>query len=411
MSNALAVAAVTATLRHLLEEALTGGQPGPVGAAAVTTLCPGDLARQGQADATRGINVFLYQVTPNHAWNLTDLPTRDGDGRLTRTPVAALDLHYLISCHGADAALEPQRLLARAVLALTTTPVLTAPVLTAMVERFTGDPDLGFLRETDLQRQPELVKLAPTPLSLEDMSRLWGVLGTPYLLSMTYVATVVLMRPRLVPRPVLPVLHPVVEAGALQPARLRRLTPETAGPVEAGTRLVLTGVRLLGGGAETTEVRVGPARLVPERGSTGERVTVLLDEDVPAGVHAVQAVHRRDTGGAAGARVVGRSDALPVVLRPRVAVAGVGADTVRLAVAPPVRPGQDAALILERLDGGGPGVLEFPLPDRAAAQAEVELRRSDVPDGRWRVQARVDGVGSLPTPLGDTYLGPELVLS
>lgn len=411
MSNALAVAAVTATLRHLIEESLAGDQPAPVGDAVVTTLRPEQLARQGQLDSMRGINIYLYGVTPNHAIDLTDLPTRDGDGRLTRTPKAAFDLHYLISCHGADAALEPQRLLARAILALSVTPVLTQPVVEAMIRRFADDPDLGFLDATDLKQQ-EVVKLAPITLSLEELSRLWGVLGTPYLLSVTYAATVVVLEPHLVPRPVLLVRHPVVAAGPLQPSRLRGVAPEVTGPVESGSRLVLDGIRLLGGrGDVTTQIRIGPARLTPEPDSTDDRVTVLLGDEVPAGVHAVQAVQQR-TAGPGGPRVVGRSDALPVVVRPRVTVTVPDTDpaTVHVTVAPPVRPGQDAVVILDRLDEGVPHALQFPLPRGDTAQTQVDLRRQDVPDGRWRVQIRVDGVDSVPTLIEDTYLGPELVL-
>ena len=125
MSNTLAIAAVTSTMRHVLHEALGGAQPGPVGGADVTTYRPAQLSDADTVgNAASGLNVYLYQVTPNHAWNLTDLPTRHGDGSLARRPVAALDLHYLVTAYGDEEALEPQRLLARAALALASTPVL-----------------------------------------------------------------------------------------------------------------------------------------------------------------------------------------------------------------------------------------------------------------------------------------------
>ena len=57
----------------------------------------------------------------------------------------------------------------------------------------------AFLADADLADQVELVKLSPTPLSLEEMSKLWGVLGTPYLLSLTYTATVVLIEADVTP--------------------------------------------------------------------------------------------------------------------------------------------------------------------------------------------------------------------
>ena len=118
MSNTHAIAAVTSTLRFVLQQAIDG-EPDPVAGRKVTTLRPAQVAALGSDDTpARGLNLFLYQVTPNQAWNLTDLPTRNSSGALVRRPVAALDLHYLVTAYGDEPALEPQRLLARAALAL-----------------------------------------------------------------------------------------------------------------------------------------------------------------------------------------------------------------------------------------------------------------------------------------------------
>jgi len=47
----------------------------------VTTLRPERFAdADTMGEAANGINVFPYQVTPNHAWDLTDLPTQRQDG-------------------------------------------------------------------------------------------------------------------------------------------------------------------------------------------------------------------------------------------------------------------------------------------------------------------------------------------
>ena len=409
MSNTLAVAAVTATLRHLLEESLAGPEPGPVGSAVVTTLRPDQIVRPGGGGNALGINVFLYEVTPNHAWDLTDLPTRDADGGLVRTPLCALDLHYLISFQGGgDAGLESQRLLARAKLALAVTPVLTRPTVAAMIDKFRGDPDLGFLAESDLGRQPELVKLAPTVLSLEELSRLWGILGTPYLLSVTYRATVVLLQPQLVPKPVLPVRRPVVAAVAGPPMRLSGIEGE---PVGTGSTVVLVGVHLLPGSAATSlRVQIGPVEVAPAAGSTTDRVRVVIGANVPAGVHTVRTVARQGAGSPPGERVTARSNAVALIVRPQVAVSAVDAATVRLGLTPPAQPGQEVRVTADRLDGGAPPVLEFTVPDAPGPRDELTLDRARVPDGRWRIQVRVDGVDSLPVATGETYLGPELVL-
>src|SRR5947209_6803644 len=104
MSNYLAVATVTATLSRALTAAVGTDVPG----ATVTTLRPDD-STNGAPET--GVNVYLYQVTPNAAWRNTDLPTRRENGQLIERPRVALDLQYLLSFYGSEVQLEPQRLL------------------------------------------------------------------------------------------------------------------------------------------------------------------------------------------------------------------------------------------------------------------------------------------------------------
>jgi hypothetical protein len=195
MSNGLAIAAVTSTMRYVLDRALQHPHAGPVDGARVTTRQPHQLIEAGAAPEPL-LNVFLYQVTNNQTWRLADLPTREENGATSHPPVAALDLHYLISCNGQDESLDAQRLLGRAVIALATTPVLTRDVVTAAVTNYETEPETTFLGESDLAGQVDLVKLSPTILSMEEMSNPWStLLQTPYFLSLTYVATVVLLQP------------------------------------------------------------------------------------------------------------------------------------------------------------------------------------------------------------------------
>ncbi|MGH4008701.1 MAG: DUF4255 domain-containing protein [Pseudonocardiaceae bacterium] len=192
MSNGLAIAAVTSTLRYVLERALQHPHPGPVGGARVTTLRPGQLTDTSVGHGP-SINVFLYRVTPNHAWNLADLPTGSTNGSVGNQRVVALDLHYLITCHGQDESLDAQRLLGRTVTALAVTPVLTRDVVADAMDTYATEAETTFLADADLADQVEPVKVSPTSMSLEEMSKLWSVLQTPYLPSLTYTATVVLI--------------------------------------------------------------------------------------------------------------------------------------------------------------------------------------------------------------------------
>jgi Pvc16 N-terminal domain len=414
VSNSLAIAAVTSTIRYVLDRSLQQPHAGPVGGANVTTLRPQELASSEVAD-TSGINVFCFQATPNHAWNLTDLPTRRPDGSMVQRPVAAVDLHYLLTCYGDEPSLEPQRLLGRVVGALAATSVLTRDVVTAALALYDDDTETAFLASSDLADEVELVKLAPMTLSLEEMSKLWGVLDTPYLLSLTYLATVVLIVADLTPSAGLPVARRSISVNAAGPPRLAELATDPPGEAAgAGAAVVLRGTGLAG----TSEVRIGPATVAPDGEPTGLEVRAVLDDSVPAGVHAVQ-VRERSAAGPGGlppARVVSASNALPLVVRPAVTAIDVEDDDVTLTVAPPLQAGQRATVVLGRLEGGDPenpadvALVLPPLAEAEAPRATLTLPRGEIPDGRWLVRVQVDGVDSLPEIVGEVYGAPDLTL-
>lgn len=116
MSNALAIATVTQALALLIENNLS---PEMDIAVKVETRKP-----PAEPPVEPTINVFLYQVTPNPSMRHTDLPTRASDGTLLKRPVAALDLHFLISAYGEEAELVGQRLIGCVVRTLHEIPVL-----------------------------------------------------------------------------------------------------------------------------------------------------------------------------------------------------------------------------------------------------------------------------------------------
>lgn len=397
MSNALAVAAVTAVVRFVLDRALRGSQPGPVGGAEVTTLHPADIpARNAGGETYKGINVFLYRVTPNHAGNLTDLPARRADGSLARRPTAALDLHYLFTFHGDDTDYDAQRLLGRAVLALAVTPVLTRDVVSLAMADEDG-PD--FFAHVDLAAQTELVKFAPSVVAIEELGQLWSAFGTGYRLCLTYTATVVVLEADLTARVALPVRRPVVTAGPVSRPRIAAVEP--AG-VSVGDRLGISGSGLTGRGLA---VRIGPAELAPDAtGLRADLVPVVVTGAVPAGVHALQVVHRSPD------RVLARSNAVPVLVRPAVTGGDVTGQAVTFRVEPGVFPGQRAVLTLTGEDAQLTFAVEAPAAGEPPA-GEVVVARADIPDGTWRMRLTVDGADSLPELVGETYSGPVLVLS
>jgi len=197
VSNHLAIATVTAALRKRLENALTADFTEI--SVAVNHARPA-TTNNGQPDP--GVNIFLYQVSPNSALANADLPTRRPDGRLAMRPTVALDLHYLLTFYGDETQLVPQRIMGSVVRTLESKPVVTRE----LVQAVTSDAELAYLSESDLAQAAETVKFTPEPLNLEEMSKLWSVFfETPYALSIAYRASVVMIEAAETARPVLPV--------------------------------------------------------------------------------------------------------------------------------------------------------------------------------------------------------------
>lgn len=190
MSNRLAIAAVTATLQDRLAAVASA----EVNGTQVLTARPDT---KGKPDAGPTIHVFLYDVAVNPFVGNDRLPTRDRQGTLTSLPIASLDLRYLLTFSGRDAAQEPQRLLGATLADLNDRPVLTRDEIKSSTSA------RAHLADADLDQQPEPVVLSALHLDLEELSRLWSVLlqEQPYELSMQYQASMVMITPDVTAEP------------------------------------------------------------------------------------------------------------------------------------------------------------------------------------------------------------------
>ena len=100
MSSPLAIGAVSAVLRNLLDNGLIEAGAAMGTSVAVSAVAP-DTIDLDNADDPPRLNLFLYQVTPNRGWSNVGLPSRSGVSgeRLTNAPLA-LDLHYMLTAYG-----------------------------------------------------------------------------------------------------------------------------------------------------------------------------------------------------------------------------------------------------------------------------------------------------------------------
>ena len=417
MSNHLAFATVTETLRGLL-------------AAAVKDVVPGAGATHERPDATvlqtaTGVNVFLYQVTPNAAWRNADLPTRRSDGTAVLRPQAAFDLHYLLTFHGKESDYEPQRVLGLVARILHSQPVLSRKMVDA-VQSVTG------LAGSDLAEQAELVRFAPLGLSLEELSKLWSVFfQVPYKLSLAYQASVVLIDAEVTVEPALPVRARNLYIVPFRQPEVDEVRADAGPglPILPGDTIVLRGRNLRG---EAIQVRVGGAEVVPDPGQVSDgEIRVVLPAGLPAGVLGAQVVHRRWMGTPPTLHAGTESNVAPFVLRPKIkkvpdpvtgpnhdvtiSAATGGIRTVTVGIEPVVKKAQRVVLLLNLL--GDP----VPLTDPRAFSAVAQPRDDDTDPVRFKlgglpsdvpllVRVQVDGAESpLEVAADGTYAGPKVV--
>lgn len=393
MSNALALAAVTATLAHELSEALAAQGAGGVPNVHVTTLRPDLPAATGPG--ARGVNVFLYQVTPNAAWRGDGLPARRPDGTPLAPPQQALDLHYLLTFSGDEGDLEPQRLLGVVVNTINARPVLTRQVVRRAIEQAVASGDAPYLEFADLADQVDVVRFTMLPLNLEELSKLWSTFfQVPYRLSVTYQGSVVLLTSEIGTRTVLPVRERNVEVAPFRALEVTRVRADSGADdqITAGTELRIEGSGLGGG---TTLIRVTGAKgPIKADQVTDTHLTVALPADVRAGVHGLQ---------------VGRdgveSKAVPLVVRPVIGPGGVrtapgapGTVDVTVPISPQVGRRQRVLLILDGHGDASPRSYRFVVPPRGDPEfsdPDITVVTEGVETGDYLVRVQVDGAESL----------------
>ena len=402
MSNFLAIATVTAALGNVLQAAVGADVPG----ATVTTQRPEDSTNGAHAT---GLNIFLYQVTPNAALRNADLPTRRADGQPVQRPQAAIDLHYLLSFYGNDTQLEPQRLLGSVVRNLHSRPLLTRK----MIQDTITSPTYAFLAASNLADALEVVRFTPLSLSLEELSKLWSVFfQTPYALSVAYQASVLLIEEEVTPMTELLVREPRIFTTPFSRAFIEAVTPQFA---TAGATLTIQGHHLMG---DVTKVKVGAALVNPDTISD-RQITMTLPGVLQAGVTTVQVIHDFDFGTPNEPHRGFKSNVGVFILTPTITT-GANINATRGAVlslsfAPPVGRTQAVALVVgdrtitipprPSTDPPTATTLGFPIP-------------ADFPTGTFLLRVRIDNADSplivdtnSMSPTFNQYIGPTVTIA
>jgi len=181
VSDHLTIAFVTAALHDIVQAAVQDVAPG-----VVVRVGPPRAATPGEKE----VNLCLYHLTPNAQLRNNDLPTRNAAGELVARPQVAIDLHYLISFSSEDH-LATELMLGKVLTALHAAPVLTGAELRRTVRARSA---FAFLRDSDLPRQLDRIKIVPQTLTLDELAKLWTVFfQIAHRPSLSYIASAVLL--------------------------------------------------------------------------------------------------------------------------------------------------------------------------------------------------------------------------
>jgi uncharacterized protein DUF4255 len=418
MSDALAIAAVTAVLKDLLHNGLAEKKVGDIiGDVTVSALPPDRVLPNGGEDPNQ-LNLFLYQVTPNAGWRNVGLPSRDAAGARTSNPPLALNLHFLLTAYGAKE-LFPEIILGHAMQRLHEFPVLsrdgirkalTPPPLPA------PPPFPPVLATSELANQVEQLKITPESLNTEEVSKLWSAFQTHYRPTAAYQVTVVLIESKSSTKAALQVQGRSVYVIPFEQPVVDKVT-DAAGellPILPTSTLRISGQKLRG---NPTQVWVGASDLSAGITSISDReIQLALPAPLPAGLYAgiapVRVVHPIAMGTPPVPHEGQESNVHPLVLRPIIgpvvvnAVGGVvngvavKSGKIRMTFNPRVHSDQRVALFLNEFQ---------PLSDRPARAYSfrasagngvvppavdtdtIEFDYVNVIPGDYLVRAKVDG--------------------
>ena len=132
---------------------------------------------------------------------------------------------------------------------LTSRPILTRAEIEAAVAEALAEGPAHPLGLSDLAEQPDIVRLTPLPLTMDELSTLWSsFFQTPYRLSVAYEACVVVLTADDTPTRSLPVqTRGIFTTTMLRPMIVQAMAVDGPfAPVQVGSTLVLSGQQLRG---------------------------------------------------------------------------------------------------------------------------------------------------------------------
>lgn len=424
MSNALAIAAVTAVLKDLLENGLVNDSITTSVGDVIVTALPPDRISVG-TDERAQLNLFLYQISQNRNADWVSRELRQGSSRIageprSTNPPLAVDLHYLLTAYGAKD-FQAELLLGYAMQLLHEMPVMSRDIIhTALKNASTVNTSsvlsqaLAAVSVSELADRVGQIKICPEFFNMEETSKLWSALQTHYRPSAAYQASMVLIESRssnkLVDPHAMPFPQPIVEQ-VIAPAGTGNL-------IVAGSMLVIRGKRLRG---DVTRIRLGGIeKLLVPQDVQETQITLPLPPNLYAGLQSVQVVHTI-MGTTTMSHHQVESNVAAFVLHPALAVEvervqsssnDLRSAEIEVKISPKVGKAQRVVLLLNEVSSGGAIAYSFAASSRTDDTDSIAIPVKDVKAGTYLVRVQVDGAHSpLSINQAGEYDSPQVTIS
>jgi hypothetical protein len=279
----------------------------------------------------------------------------------------------------------------------------------------------------------DLVRFIPLALGLDELSKLWSVFfQTPYMLSVAYQASVVLIEPQVTPQQALPVRARSLLGIPINQPVIERVISQLGSdqPILAESGIAILGKRLKG---ETTRVLFGDMVITPAPADvSAEAIRLALPAGLQAGVQGVRVAHLLMLGDPATLHR-GVNSNVAAFVQPKIKPSGGGYDItfsdrsvagdgtlsgkITVKLNPDVRKTQRVVLLFNEFQPSTPpaAAYSFNAEVRTADGDSVEFQINGVAPHSYLVRVQVDGAESPldvdENPVSLTYgmyIGPRI---
>lgn len=410
MSSGLAIAAVTAIFKNLLEDGLVQNAAlSSMGNILVTTLPPDQISIG--VDGQPQLNLFLYQVSQNRN---ADLGKSDRSAQhQTNTeeaaiPPLAINLHYVLTAYG-NKDFQTEILLGYVMQLMHQTSVLSNARIRSALNHIATINRSGLLSQAiestsveALTEQLDQVNIVPNLLDTDQMSRLWSLLQGSYRPSIAYEVSIVFVGSQKSS------LAPGSNSQVLYQPRIDKVTasPLTNGEIVAGNSLIVYGKNL---SDDLTRLRLnGGENLLDPEIVEYNRILFKLPQNLHAGVQRVQVVRLPKYKFLNSQQVM--SNEKTFILHPTIQVSvdeqspdiqeqnnlgNYARTTLTVKYNPIIGKQQQVILKLFSTNKKSDEVFVLDAPLREYDTDTIKFSVQNIPSGMYLVKSQVDGVENL----------------